>query len=251
MRAELRIRCGVPCARKRVGRLMHAASYADAPHRLWLTDVTKHPASDGKVYLAAVLDVYARRIVGWSIAGHLRAEPGVDALEIARWRRRAGSWQTVVHLDRGAQYTWWASGHRLRDAGLLGSMDQRRLRYDNAMMESFLDHLAARAARPEDVDNTGGAGVRHLRTTRRSHTSIDDRSPVDPERCTPPRSMPHDDQESRSPEIRDRVNARQGEARTLPCPLGWWCYAGVGVARGSVPSSNPRHVSLMICPARA
>ena len=130
--AELRLGCGVRCGRKRVARLMRTAKLlgihrrrwrrtcaqppvhddlvqrrfvADAPDRLWLTDITEHPTREGKVYLAAVLDVYARRIVGWSIADHLRAELVVDALEMARWRRRPPAGQTVLHSDRGAQYT--------------------------------------------------------------------------------------------------------------------------------------------------
>ncbi len=98
--AELRLGCGVRCGRKRIARLMRIAGLhgiyvrrrrrsfpappvhddlvrrrfvADAPDRLWLTDITEHPTREGKVYLAAVLDVYARRIVGWPIADHLRA----------------------------------------------------------------------------------------------------------------------------------------------------------------------------------
>jgi hypothetical protein len=108
--AELRLGRGVRCGRKRVARLMRTASLcgiyrrrrrrtepaapvhgdlvqrrfvADRPDRLWLTDITEHPTREGKVYLAAVLDVYARRIVGWSMADHLRSELVVDALEMA------------------------------------------------------------------------------------------------------------------------------------------------------------------------
>src|SRR5213076_2845054 len=92
---------------------------ADAPDRLWCTDITEHPTREGKVYCAAVLDVYSRRIVGWSIADHLRSELVVDALEMARWRRHPHG--TIVHSDRGSQYTAWAFGQRLRAAGLLGS----------------------------------------------------------------------------------------------------------------------------------
>ena len=72
---------------------------ADAPDRLWLTDITEHPTGEGKIYCAAVLDVYSRRIVGWSIADHLRSELVVDALEMARWRRRPQG--TIVHSDGG------------------------------------------------------------------------------------------------------------------------------------------------------
>jgi transposase InsO family protein len=166
--AELRLGRSVRCSRKRVARLMRQARLcgiyrrrrkrgqlappvhddlvqrrfvADRPDRLWLTDITEHPTREGKVYLAAVLDVYARRIVGWSIADHLRSELVVDALEMACWRRRPAPGQTVLHSDRGAQYTSWAFGRRLREAGLLGSMGRVGSAYDNAMMESFFSTL--------------------------------------------------------------------------------------------------------------
>jgi transposase InsO family protein len=166
--AELRLGRGLRCGRKRVARLMRAANLcgiyrrrwrrarplppvhddlvrrrfvAEAPDQLWLTDITEHPTREGKVYLAAVLDVFGRRIVGWSIADHLRAELVVDALEMARWRRRPAPGKTVLHSDRGTQYTSWAFGHRLRAAGLLGSMGRVGSAYDNAMMESFFGTL--------------------------------------------------------------------------------------------------------------
>jgi len=213
--AELRLGRGVRCGRKRVARLMRAARLcgiyrrrrrrscsappvhddlvrrrfvADAPDRLWLTDITEHPTREGKVYLAAVLDVYGRRIVGWSIADHLRTELVVDALEMARWRRRPAPGQTVLHSDRGAQYTSWAFGHRLRDAGLLGSMGRVGSAYDNAMMESFFGTLQR-----ELLDRRQWATRKELATAifewieawynpRRRHTSIDNLSPVDYER---------------------------------------------------------------------
>src|ERR1700694_2599751 len=80
-------------------------------------------------------------IVGWSIGDRLRSELVVDGLEMACWRRRSAPGQTVLHSDRGAQYTSWAFGHRLRDAGLLGSMGRVGSAYDNAMMESFFSTL--------------------------------------------------------------------------------------------------------------
>ena len=83
-----------------------------------------------------MLDVFSRTVVGWSIADHMRAELVIDALEMARWRRRppAGA---VVHSDRGSQYTSWIFGHRLRAAGLLGSMGRVASSVDNGLMESF------------------------------------------------------------------------------------------------------------------
>jgi putative transposase len=108
---------------------------ADGPDRLWVTDITQHRTSEGWVYCCAVLDVFSRRVVGWSIADHLRTELVVDALEMARLRRKPVG--TILHSDRGTQYTSWLFGHRLREAGLMGSMGKVACAYDNALMESF------------------------------------------------------------------------------------------------------------------
>jgi putative transposase len=213
--AELRLGRGVRCGRKRVARLMRLAQLhgiyrrhgkhrrpapavhddlvrrrfvADAPDRLWLTDITEHPTREGKVYCAAVLDVYSRRIVGWSIADHLRSELVVDALEMARWRRRPPPGQTVVHSDRGSQYTAWAFGQRLRAAGLLGSMGRVASALDNAMMESFFGTLQLELldrqtwATRAELARAIFEWIEAWYNPRRRHTSIDDLSPVDYER---------------------------------------------------------------------
>jgi putative transposase len=212
---ELRLGRNVRCGRKRVARLMREANlcgvyrrrrkharplpavhddlvqrrfFADAPDRLWLTDITEHSTREGKVYLAAVLDVFSRRIVGWSIADHLRSELVVDALEMARWRRRPAPGRTVLHSDRGSQYTSWAFGHRLRAAGLLGSMGRVGSAYDNAMMESFFSTLQR-----ELLDRRKWATRKELASAifewieawynpHRRHSSISSLSPVDYER---------------------------------------------------------------------
>ena len=213
--AELRLGRGLRCGRKRVARLMCAARLcgiyrrrgkrarpappvhedlvrrrfiAEAPDRLWLTDITEHPTREGKVYLAAVLDVYARRIVGWSIADHLRTELVVDALEMARWRRRPAPGRTVLHSDRGTQYTSWAFGHRLREAGLLGSMGRVGSAYDNAMMESFFGTLQRELfdrrqwATRKELASAIFEWIEAWYNPHRRHTSIDNLSPVDYER---------------------------------------------------------------------
>ena len=113
---------------------------AQRPDQVWVTDITEHPTAEGKVYCAAVLDVFSRVVVGWSIADHMRSELVVDALEMARWRRRPGP-GAVVHSDRGSQYTSWIFGHRLRAAGLLGSMGRVASSVDNGLMESFWSTL--------------------------------------------------------------------------------------------------------------
>jgi putative transposase len=112
---------------------------ADAPDRLWVTDITQHRTGEGWVYAAVVLDVFSRRVVGWSIADHLRTELVVDALDMARWRRKPEA--TIVHSDRGTQYTSWLFGTRLREAGLLGSMGKVACAYDNSLMESFFGSM--------------------------------------------------------------------------------------------------------------
>jgi putative transposase len=213
--AELRLGRGVRCGRKRVARLMRKASLcglyrprgkrrrplppvhddlvrrrfvADAPDRLWLTDITEHPTREGKVYCAAVLDVYSRRIVGWSIADHLRSELVVDALEMARWRRKPPPGQTVVHSDRGSQYTAWAFGQRLRAAGLLGSMGRVASALDNAMIESFFGTLQLELLDSRTWSTRAELGraifewIEGWYNPRRRHTSADDLSPVDYER---------------------------------------------------------------------
>ena len=213
--AELRLGRGVHCGRKRVARLMRAARLhgiyrrhgkhrrpapavhddlvrrrfvADAPDRLWLTDITEHPTREGKVYCAAVLDVYSRRIVGWSIADHLRAELVVDAIEMARWRRRPQPGQTIVHSDRGSQYTAWAFGQRLRSAGLLGSMGRVASALDNSMMESFFGTLQLELLDRQPWTTRAELAraifewIEGWYNPRRRHTSIGDLSPVDYER---------------------------------------------------------------------
>lgn len=113
----------------------------EGPDRLWVADVTEHPTGDGKVYLAVVLDAWSRRVIGWSIADHMRAELVVDAVQMAIWRRRPPTGQTVHHSDHGSQYTSWAFGRRLRAAGVLGSMGSIGDCFDNAMAESFFSIL--------------------------------------------------------------------------------------------------------------
>jgi putative transposase len=112
---------------------------ADGPNRSWVTDVTQHPTREGWAHCAVVLDVFSRRVAGWSIADHIRAELVVDALDMARWRREPHG--TVVHSDRGSQYVSQLFGHRLRETGLLGSMGAVACAYDNALMESFFSSM--------------------------------------------------------------------------------------------------------------
>lgn len=122
--------------------LVNRRFHPEGPDRLWVADITEHPTREGKVYLAVVLDAWSRRVVGWSIADHLRTELVVDALDMACWRRKPDPDSGLIHhADHGTQYTSWAFGQRLRAAGLLGSMGTVGDALDNAMAESFFATL--------------------------------------------------------------------------------------------------------------
>jgi transposase InsO family protein len=210
--AELRLALGIGCGRKRVARLMKAAGLqgicharkrgksrpapaphedlvqrrfvADAPDRLWATDITEHPTAAGKVYCCAVLDVFSRAIVGWSIADHIRAELVVDALQMATWRRRPAP-GTVVHSDRGSQYTSWVFGHRLRQAGLLGSMGRVASSVDNTTIESFWSTMQRELLDTRSWDTQQQLAsaifewIEAWYNPRRRHTSLDNLAPAE------------------------------------------------------------------------
>jgi putative transposase len=113
---------------------------AVAPNRLWVADITYVPTHAGVLFLAVVLDVYSRRVVGWAMAGHLRTALVLDALDMALGRRRPVG-GVIHHSDRGCQYTSLAFGQRLGEAGLRPSMGSRGDCYDNALAESFFATL--------------------------------------------------------------------------------------------------------------
>ena len=108
---------------------------AVSPDRLWVADITYVPTWSGFLFLAIVLDVFSRRVVGWSMANHMRKELVVDALNMAIFRRKPKS--VVHHSDQGSQYTSIAFGVRCREAGIQPSMGSVGDCYDNAMCESF------------------------------------------------------------------------------------------------------------------
>ncbi|WP_420107686.1 IS3 family transposase [Kocuria marina] len=109
---------------------------ADAPNRLWLTDITEHRTNAGKLYLCAIKDVYSNRIVGYSIDVRMKASLAVTALRSAVARREAVT-GCVVHSDRGSQFRSRKFVHELAHHGLTGSMGRVGACGDNAAMESF------------------------------------------------------------------------------------------------------------------
>ena len=169
MHAEVRS-IGIRCSKKRVARLMRWAKLrgclrgrrmrtthrlalrqaapdlvgrnfaVEEPDRLWVADITYVRSKEGFVYLAFILDACSCRVVGWSMATHLRTELVVDALQMAIARRKPAP-GLVHHSDRGVQYTSLSFGKRLEDEGLLPSMGQAGTAYDNALAESFVATL--------------------------------------------------------------------------------------------------------------
>jgi putative transposase len=114
---------------------------ATAPHRIWTADSTYVPTWAGCLYLAVVLDVYSRRIVGWAMADHRRTELVRTALEMALWNRRPAA-GVIHHSDQGCQYAAHAFQARCRRAGIVCSMGSVGDAYDNAITESFFATLA-------------------------------------------------------------------------------------------------------------
>jgi putative transposase len=167
--AELRT-LGVRCSRKRVARLMRKAGLqgclrgrrkrttrrdlcatpapdllkrnfaAAAPNKIWTADITYVHTWEGFLYLAFILDVYSRKVVGWSMATQLRTELVVDALEMALWRRTPDV-GLIHHTDRGVQYTALSFSKRLEEAGIVASMGRVGSALDNALSESFVASL--------------------------------------------------------------------------------------------------------------
>ena len=112
---------------------------ANGANQLWLVDITFVPTAAGLLYLAVVLDAWSRKIIGWSMANHLRTELVLDALDAAVAQRRPRD--VIHHSDQGSQYTSPGFGGRCREAGVRPSMGSVGDAYDNAMCESFFATL--------------------------------------------------------------------------------------------------------------
>lgn len=107
------------------------------PNRKWVTDITYLATATGWVYLAAVVDLFSRKVVGWSIGSSLATDLVSNALRSAIEKRRPDGRQLLHHSDRGCQYTSDAYQKTLRALGIECSMSRRGCCYDNAVMERF------------------------------------------------------------------------------------------------------------------
>jgi putative transposase len=154
------------------------------PDRLWVAVITYVRSQEGFIYLSFILDACSRKVVGWSMATHLRTELVIDALQMAIARRKPSP-GLVHHSDREVQYTSVSFGKRLEDGGLLPSMGRVGSAYDNALAESFVAPLKTellyrntwptrRAARTAIFEYIEG-----FYNTRRMHSALGYLSPVE------------------------------------------------------------------------
>jgi transposase InsO family protein len=203
---------GISVARKRVARLMQTAGLqgvsrrksvrttrrsqrdrpapdlverhftADAPNRLWVADITYIPTAAGFLYLSVVLDAFSRRIVGWSMATHLRTALVLAALEMALEQRRPEG--VIHHSDQGCQYTSIAFGQRCQAAGVRPSMGSVGDCYDNAMCESFFATLECELLDRERFESRAEGRMAVFRfiegwyNAHRRHSALEYQSPM-------------------------------------------------------------------------
>jgi transposase InsO family protein len=113
---------------------------AAAPNRIWLADITYIPTAEGWLYLAAVMDLFSRKIVGWAMRDHMRTELASSALAMAIERQRPAA-GLIHHSDRGVQYASHEYRNALAAASITASMSRKADCYDNAPMESFFHTL--------------------------------------------------------------------------------------------------------------
>src|SRR5665213_2387888 len=116
--------------------LLERSFVAFRPNEIWLTDITEHPTNEGKLFCCCVLDLFSRKVVGWSIDRHCDANL-VNAALTRAGNERVTSASTVIHSDHGSQFTSWAFTENVRRMGLMSSMGSVGDCFDNAPMESF------------------------------------------------------------------------------------------------------------------
>ena len=164
---------------------------ADRPNQLWVADITYVPTLAGFLFLAVVLDVWCRRVVGWAMSARMTTQIVLDAMEMALDQRRPPA-DVIHHSDQGCQYTSIEFGRRCREAGVRPSMGSVGDCYDNAMCESFFATLECELldrVRFVDRDEAELAVfdfIEGFYNTRRRHSALGYRAPATFERdCQP------------------------------------------------------------------
>jgi putative transposase len=171
-------RHGLAVAPNRMDRCFQASG----PNQKWCCDITYVPTAEGFLYVAAVIDVFSRRIVGWAMEDHLRAELCTDALFMAIAQRAPGQ-GLLHHSDRGVQYACWQYQQILQEYDIEASMSRKGDCYDNALMESFwgtlkteLTHQAFYATR-DDARQSIFEFIEVFYNRQRRHSAIGYLSP--------------------------------------------------------------------------
>ena len=170
-----------------VGNVLDRQFSADAPNRKWVADFTYIWTAEGWLYVAAVIDLFSRRVVGWSMKAEMTAQLVTDALMMAIWRRGKPD-ALLHHSDQGSQYTSEQFQRLMTDNSITCSMSRSGNVWDNAAMESFFSSLKTEriARKTYRTRNQARADVfdyieRFYNPTRR-HSTLGYLSPVDFER---------------------------------------------------------------------
>jgi len=154
------------------------------PNRIWVSDITQFRIGSGWLYLAVVMDLFSRRIIGWSMKTTLREELAIDALEMAVQTRGAETPQ-IHHSDQGSQYSSRGFLSKLREYRIKSSMNQRGSCYDNAVVESFFKTLKAELVRTVRFDRIEDTRMKLFEfievfyNRKRLHSSLGYKSPVE------------------------------------------------------------------------
>jgi transposase InsO family protein len=161
-----------------------AAPKATAPNQLWVADITYIETQEGWLYLAAILDLYSRKIVGWAMSQRIDTALVLNALAMALLHRCPPA-KLLLHTDRGVQYASGDYRQALGDAGLIPSMSRRGNCYDNATMESFWATLKLELVYRRCFDTHAQARtqifdyIEVFYNRQRAHSALDYNSPVD------------------------------------------------------------------------
>ena len=168
--------------------VLERAFAADGPNRKWVADFTYVWSAEGWLYVAAVLDLYSRKVIGWSMNAQMTAQLVIDALMMAIWRRGKPI-ELLHHSDQGSQYTSEDFQRLLADQGITCSMSRKGDCWDNAAMESFFSTLKIERTNRTDYRSRDEAKadvfdyVERFYNLRRRHSTLGYLSPADYEKA--------------------------------------------------------------------